>query len=154
MRGAESWGESPLVGPATLLTPPGEAGVSDAVRELAGVATSEKTEGPGADWVPLLETELARTRQIQDELPALRAGREVEQAVVAVFLHSQPIGHKASTPDLARLSGAAGPDAIEEPAPQNAVADVRWAQVSESRSQCTRFLLCCPGNRRKIADLV
>ena len=113
LRGAESWDASPLVGPATLLAAPGEAGVSDAVRELAGVATSEKTEGPRTDWVPLLETELARARQIQDELPALRGGREVEQAVVTVFLHSQPIGHKASTPDLARLSGAAAPDAID-----------------------------------------
>ena len=125
LRGAESWDASPLVGPATLLVAPGEAGVSDAVRELAGVATSERTEGLRTDWVPLLETELARARQIQDELPTLRDGREVEQAVITVFLHSQPIGHKASTPDLARLSGAAGPDAIEL---EKGLA--RWREIS------------------------
>ena len=83
------------------------------MRELAGVATSEKTEGNKTAWAPLLEAELGKARQVQDELPALRNGREAEQAVVAVFLHSQPIGHRASTPELVRMAGSAAPDSIE-----------------------------------------
>ena len=46
-------------------------------------------------------------------MPALRPGREAEQAVIAVFLHSQPITHKAHTPELVRMAGSCGPDAIE-----------------------------------------
>ena len=115
LREAEKWDDSPLVGPAALLAAPGEPPVSKAVRELAGVATAEGAAGEGnrTDWAPLLETELERARQIQDELPALRDGREAEQAVIAVFLHSQPIGHKAYTPELVRLVGSCAPDAIE-----------------------------------------
>lgn len=33
--------------------------------------------------------------------------------MVAVFLHSQPIGHKASTPELVRMVGAGAPGAID-----------------------------------------
>ena len=85
------------------------------MRELAGVASAEGSgaEGNRTDWAPLLEAELARARQIQDEMPALRGGREAEQAVIAVFLHSQPIGHKAYTPELVRLTGSCAPDGIE-----------------------------------------
>ena len=115
LREAEQWDDSPLVGPAALLAAPDAPPVSEAVRELAGVATAEGGSGDGnrTDWAPLLETELERARQIQDELPALRDGREAEQAVVAVFLHSQPIGRKAYTPVLIRLVGSRAPDSIE-----------------------------------------
>ena len=114
LREAERWGDtSPLIGPAALLAGPAAAGISEAVRELAGVATAERTEGRKTDWATLLDAELQKARQIQTELPALAAGREAEQAVVAVFLHSQPIGHKAQTPELRRLAGSAAPDAIE-----------------------------------------
>ena len=115
LREAEPWDDSPLVGPAALLAAPAAPPVSEAVRELAGVATAEGAAGEGnrTDWAPLLETELERARQIQHELPSLRDGREAEQAVVAVFLHSQPIGHKAYTPELVRLVGSRAPDAIE-----------------------------------------
>ena len=114
LREAERWGDpSPLIGPAALLAAPDAPGISEAVRELAGVATAEKTEGAKTDWATLLDAELQRARRIQAELPALDAGREAEQAVVAVFLHSQPIGHKAQTPELRRLAGGAAPDAIE-----------------------------------------
>ena len=113
LREAERWDTAPLIGPAALLAAPGASGVSEAVRELAGVATSETVEGARTDWSTLLEAELDKARQIQDELPALRASREAEQAVVTVFLHSQPAGRKASTPELVRMAGSAAPDAIE-----------------------------------------
>lgn len=38
---------------------------------------------------------------------------EVEAAVIAVFLHSQPVGPKARTPELLRMVGGSAPDAIE-----------------------------------------
>ena len=114
LRAAERWDASPLIGPSALLAAPGQQDVSEAVRELAGVATSEGAgEGNRTEWAPLLEAELAKARDIQNELPALRRGREAEQAVIAVFLHSQPSGHKAHTPELVRMAGSAGPDAIE-----------------------------------------
>ena len=99
--------------PVASTVPGSTSGVSEAVRELAGVASTERAEGNRVDWAPLLEAELARARQIQDELPALREGREAEQAVIAVFLHSQPIGHKAYTPELVRMAGSRAPDAVE-----------------------------------------
>ena len=112
MREAESWDGSPLVDSSALLTAQGTDGVSEAVRELAGVASSETGEGARTDWTTLLEAELDKARRIQAELPALAARREVEQAVLAVFLYSQPIGRKASTPELLRMVGAGGPDKI------------------------------------------
>ena len=113
LREAEAWDASPLIGPSVLLAAPGAQGVSEAMRELASVATAESSEGRRTDWVALLEAELTKARQIQDELPALANGREAEQAVVTVFLHSQPIGHKVNTPDLVRMAGSLAPDAIE-----------------------------------------
>ena len=113
LREAEKWDTAPLIGPSALLAAPGREEVSNAVRELAGVATSEKTEGNKTAWAPLLEAELSKARQVQDELPALRTDREAEQAVIAVFLHSQPVGHRASTPELVRMAGSAAPDSIE-----------------------------------------
>ena len=74
LRAAERWDRSPLIGPASLLAAPGETGVSEAVRGLANIATSASTAGAHTDWSTLLEAELERARQIQDELPALRQG--------------------------------------------------------------------------------
>ena len=113
LRAAERYDRSPLIGVSSLLAEPGAQSVSEAVRELAGIATSEQVEGNTTDWAPLLEAELAKARQIQDEVPTLGDGREAEQAVLAVFLHSQPPGHKAATPDLLRMIGSAAPDPIE-----------------------------------------
>lgn len=113
LREAEKWDQSPLIGPAALLAGPRTGAVSESVRELAGIATSEKTEGGRTDWSFLLEAELARAAGIQEELRTLRSHREVEQAVVTVFLHSQPIGHKAHTAELLRMVGSAAPDSIE-----------------------------------------
>ncbi len=113
LRDAEPWDTSPLVGPAVLLGEPGAASVSEAIRELAGTATTDSVEGKKTEWAPLLEAEFAKAREVQREFPALDPAREVEQAVAAVFLHSQPAGAKAHTPELLRLVGASAPDPIE-----------------------------------------
>ena len=125
LREAEAWDASPLIGPSVLLAAPGQQGVSEAMRELASVATAESSEGRRTDWVPLLEAELDKARQIQDELPALSNGREAEQAVVAVFLHSQPTG-KVNTPDLVRMAGSLAPDAIELEKGLRRWRDISW----------------------------
>ena len=112
LRDAERWDECPVIGPAALLAAPGTDGVSNAVADLAGISTSEQSEGSRTDWRTLLEKELQIARRVQGEVPALDQ-REAEQAVVAVFLHSQPIGHRANTPELVRMVGAGYPDAID-----------------------------------------
>lgn len=113
LREATAWDPCPVIGPAVLLALPGAESASAALSELAGVATTEQTEGKRTEWKPLLERELSLARQAQDELSALGAKREVEQAVVAVFLSSQPVGQKAYTPELVRLVGTGAPDGIE-----------------------------------------
>ena len=112
LRDAEPWDTSPLVGPSVLLPAPDRAGIAEAARELTGIATREVTESRGHDWAAILEGELAKARAIQDEQSGLR-GREMEQAICAVFLSSQPIGQKAHTRDLVGLVGATRPDRIE-----------------------------------------
>lgn len=113
LRSAEGWDKSPLVGPATFLSDPNRSSVSESVRELAGVATYNRVEGSTADWLTLLDAELGKAKAVQKELPVLQEHREIEQSVLAVFLHSQPIGHKANTPELIRMIGSSAPDRIE-----------------------------------------
>ncbi len=103
---------SPIAGVSVLLGDSNGRSVSEAVRELAKIATKDVVRGNATSWQPLLEKELEIARQIQVEFPSLAAFRVMEQAVLAVFLHSQPVGHKAQTSELRRLIGASGPDAI------------------------------------------
>ena len=113
LREAATWDPCPVVGPAVLLGAPGAESASAALSELAGVATTEQIAGKRTEWKQLLQRELSLARQAQSELPALAPKREVEQAVVAVFLNSQPLGHQAYTPELLRLVGTGSPDGIE-----------------------------------------
>ena len=125
LREAERWDDCPVIGPAALLAAPGVEGVSEAVADLASISTSEKSEGARTDWRTLLERELQIARSVQRDIPALNQ-REAEQAVVAVFLHSQPIGHKANTPELVRMIGAAAPDAIDLEKALGSWRDLSW----------------------------
>ena len=111
LREASRWDECPVAGPAVLLAAPESESASDALAELTTVADAE-LGGTQTAWKQLLEKELRLARQVQKELPALAARREVEQAVAAVFLHSQQAG-KASTAELLKLAGTGAPDAIE-----------------------------------------
>ncbi len=112
LRDAEAWDTAPLVGPNVFLAAPGETTLAEAARELASTATHEVTEVGGNDWSSVIEGELAKARMVQQEQPALKF-REAEQAVLAVFLASQPIGQKAHTSELMALLGATRPDRIE-----------------------------------------
>jgi hypothetical protein len=112
LRDAERWDAAPLVGVNVFLNRPDEPSLAEAARELATVAATEEYEGRRHAWPQILEDELRKAREIQREQSGLHQ-REVEQAVFATFLHSQPIGQKASTRDLLLLLGPTRPDRID-----------------------------------------
>lgn len=124
LREAEKWDTSPLAGPAILLAAPGKEGLSEALRELVTVADTEEWEGKKQAWTSILDNEFSQARRIQTESVSLKF-REIEQAVVATFLHSQPIGHTAKARDLLVLLGSTRPDKIELEKGLS-----RWAQMS------------------------
>lgn len=125
LRDAVKWDQSPLVGCNVLLSRPDSAGISLGLQELAKVATSEEYEGKRQDWNAILEGELDKARMAQADYSGL-AHREIEQAVVATFLHSQPIGQRASTPELMVLVGHSRPDRIELGKALRRWADTSW----------------------------
>ena len=105
-------GHQPADRPERVLNEPGTKNLAEAANELASFASVDTEGGAHQQWRPILEGELAKARAIQSDAVRLRH-RELEQAVVAVFLSCQPIGQKASTPELMVLLGAAKPDRIE-----------------------------------------
>jgi hypothetical protein len=112
LRDAEPWDESPLVGVNVFLGAPKGAALSEAARELTTTASTEEYDGKRHDWTAILDGELHKAREIQALVPGLRF-RETEQAVLATFLHSQPIGQRAVARELLMLLGPARPDRIE-----------------------------------------
>lgn len=112
LREAEGWDTGPLVGPAVFLARPDAEGLSEALRELVSVADTEDVEGRRQSWTGILDNEFQQARRIQSESVGLRH-REIEQTVVATFLHSQPVGQTARTRDLMVLVGAVRTDRIE-----------------------------------------
>jgi hypothetical protein len=112
LREAQAWDQSPLVGPAVFLSPPSQDGLSESARELVAVADTIIGDGQATRWTGILETELSCARQVQAESVGLRL-REVEQAVMATFLHSQPTGRSAKVRDLMLLIGPCRADKIE-----------------------------------------
>ena len=112
LRDAESWDTAPIAGASIFLAKPGEDKISPALSDLAGVARVEQVDGPSQDWAAIVQGEFRFAREAQDQLPAL-SNREVEQAVVGTFLHSQPQGaNHARITDLYALAGASKPDRI------------------------------------------
>ena len=124
LRDAGKWDTNPLVGPNVFLNTPGGSGLAEAASELASFASVDTGEGR-QEWRPILEGELAKACEIQSEAIGLNH-REIEQAVVSVFLSSQPIGHKALTRELVLLLGAANPDKIELEKALHRWTDVSW----------------------------
>lgn len=112
LREAENWDESPLVGPGAFLSAPKKEGISEAARELVSIADTIVTDGQATRWTGIIENELSTARQVQADSVGLKL-REVEQAVMATFLHSQPTGRSAKTRDLMLLIGPCRPDKIE-----------------------------------------
>lgn len=124
LREAGHWDSSPLIGPAVFLADPKRDGLSEAMRELVTVADTEEPKGKRQAWTGIIEGETSRARDIQRESVGLRC-REIEQAVMATFLHSQPIGQSARTRDLAVLIAPNRPDRIEL---EKGL--LRWSQIS------------------------
>lgn len=124
LREAEKWDTSSLIGPCAFLSPAGKDGLSEAMRELVTVADTEEHEGKRQAWTGIIEGELQRARDIQRDSVGMHF-REVEQAIVATFLHSQPIGQNGRTRDLIVLIAPNRPDKIEL---EKGL--LRWAQVS------------------------
>ena len=112
LREAQAWDQSPLVGPAVFLSPPKQDGLSESARELVSVADTIISDGQATRWTGILETELSCARQVQAESVGLKF-REIEQAAMATFLHSQPTGRSAKTRDLMLLIGPCRADKIE-----------------------------------------
>ena len=112
LRDAEKWDTSPLGGPAVFLGAPGAADLAEATSELASVASVEAGAGGHQAWRPIIQGELDKARRIQSEATGLNH-REIEQAVISVFLSSQPVGQKAQTRELMTLLGTTNPDRIE-----------------------------------------
>ena len=124
LRDAEQWDSSPIIGPEVFLNRPDTNGLAESARELASFASVDAATGGHQEWQPILEGELTKARTIQSEATGLRH-RELEQAVIAVFLSSQPISQKALTRELVILIGATKPDRIEL---EKAL--LRWTEVS------------------------
>jgi hypothetical protein len=112
LRDAVKWDKQPLIGTQVFLGDPDMEGLSVAARELANVAQLEQYEGRRQNWTAILEAELAHARKAQEGLLGVQQ-REIEQAVLSTFLHSQPIGQRATTRDLKILIGIGSPDRIE-----------------------------------------
>ncbi len=124
LREAEKWDESPLIGPAVFLNAPETPGLSEAARELVAIADTIVVDGQANRWTGILEAELNCARQVEEESVGLKL-REIQQAVMVTFLHSQPTGRSAKARDLMLLIGPCRPDRIEL---EKAL--VRWAHSS------------------------
>ena len=113
LRDAEQWQDTaPVIGAQVFLSAANADGLSVSTRELTTIAQLEQYEGRKQNWTAILEAELKHARQVQDDLGGLKH-REIEQAVIATFLHSQPIGQRAATRELLMLLGGGAPDKIE-----------------------------------------
>ena len=112
LREAEKWDESPLVGAAVFLSSPKQGGLSEAARELVSIADTIVSDGQATRWTGIVENELESAQRVQSESVGLKL-REIEQAAMATFLHSQPTGRSAKTRDLMLLVGPCRPDKIE-----------------------------------------
>ena len=145
LREAEKWDNSPIIGPNVFLSEPGRTELSESAREMAGYASVDTDTGTHQEWRSLLEGELDKARAIESEMTGLRS-REMEQAVLSVFIGSQPIGQKIQTQDVMRLIASTKPDKIELETALNRWADASWfldeAEIdsSQNRPDGTRTL--------------
>jgi len=125
LRDAAGSDPSPLIGPSVFLPKAGETKIPEGLRELAEVARKEDYEGAQSNWPFILDAELGKARQIEQDFAALK-GREIQQAVIASFVHSQPIGKTADLSELFVLVGATNPDRITLEKALRRWVDVSW----------------------------
>lgn len=125
LRDAVKWDQMPIIGAQVFLVDPKDEGLGVAAREMASVAQLEQYEGRRQNWTAILEAELAHARKAQEALLGVQH-REIEQAVMATFLHSQPIGQRAMTRDLKMLVGVGSPDRIELDKGLSRWSDASW----------------------------
>ena len=124
LRDAAGTDPCPLVGANVFLKKLGEEGLSDSIRDLVEIADAQEADGQKVSWSGILNRELAFARNIQRDFPGL-ANREIEQAVLTTFLHSQPVGQKAHLRELKLAVAPTNPDRIEL---EKGL--LRWAQES------------------------
>jgi len=125
LRDAEKWDKRPVVGAQVFLASEDGDGLSAAATELANIAQLEQYEGRKQNWPAILQSEFGLARKAQEGLGSL-TGRQAEQAVVATFLHSQPIGQRAVSRELKLLIGGGAPDRIELDKGLTRWADSSW----------------------------
>ena len=125
LRDAERWDQGPLIGTNVFLAEPGKSDLAEATSELTDYASVPTETGNERQWRPIIREELEKARMVQLEMPKFALHREIEKAVIAVFLCSQPSVHKASTQELLVLLGATAPDKIEL---EKAL--LRWTELS------------------------
>jgi hypothetical protein len=94
LRHAATDDASPLIGPRAMLSQDNQ--LSPATLELIGYCEAKER------WTPILRGELDKAREAQSGFPSLK-DRELEQAVMATFLHSQPMGQRADSSELYAL---------------------------------------------------
>ena len=126
LRDAEGKDPSAFVGARTLLGSNDE--LSEAVRELI------ETCDDGNRWTPILHGELGRARRIQEDRSLLQKHREIEQAVLATFLHSQPSGQKADESDLYGLLAHAEIDSVSVEDGLEKWREISWFLKENERS--------------------
>lgn len=126
IRNADEWDDSPLISTNIFLGAPGRDELSSSASELANTAAKGTPSEQGEDdWSTILDTELDRVQKLQEDFTGLQH-REVEQALMAVFLHSQPKGSDASITDVRRLVGHTRPDPIELDQALNQLKGTSW----------------------------
>ncbi len=124
LRDAAGWDPCPVVGANVFLRKRGEPGLSDAMRDLVDIADAQSAQGQKVAWSGILNRELGFAHEIQRDFPGL-GNREIEQAVLTTFFHSQPAPQKAHLRALKLAVAPTSPDRIELEKGLR-----RWAQES------------------------
>lgn len=114
LKDAETWDTNPLIATNIFLGDPHQTSLGEAARELTDIAEKDETGGQQS-WVGILAGELDKAKAIQNEFSTLDEHREIEQAVFATFLHSQPLRaqSEAKTRELLILIGQTRPHRID-----------------------------------------
>ena len=103
-----------MIATNVFLGDPNQTSMSEAARELTDIADKDET-GSSQSWQGILAGELDKAKAVQIEFAALSEHREIEQAVFATFLHSQPLRaqSEAKTRDILALIGQTRPHRID-----------------------------------------